>query len=465
MKMKNLGVVITDGVGFRNFILTDFIKESKNCFDKVIIFSCLPKFVYEEYNLDCEIIELEVFNENFLTWFLRKLKEVAHLQLHRKNNFGIQDGFKTNNSKTRTIRGYGTRFIVKFTSAFNSEKWILRYNSWQQKSFKNNKITNDYSKLLIENKVSLLFFTHQRPPFIAPLIYAAEQLKINTAAFIFSWDNLASKGRMAGNFDNYLVWSDLMKKELLQFYYSVSEKDIEVVGTPQFEPFIQINFGYDKNKLISKFKLDNEKPIILFTCNDSSSENDPIYLDLLAQFIIDKKLVKEVNLIVRTSPAEEPGRFKSIMDKYEFIKWNFPDWKVKRQNHQENWTQRVPSLEDLNDLKSLLKYCDLNINVLSTITLDSFIFDKPVINPVFGNSDNGMFDDQKFLKYDHLSKLVDSNASWIVKNEKEYLAAINKILSNEDDRKNAREKFNQLQIGKPLEGTSKRIAETLLKWM
>ncbi|HCQ12001.1 hypothetical protein [Flavobacterium sp.] len=463
--MKNLGVVITDGVGFRNFILTDFIKEAKANFDKVTIFSCLPKFVYEGYIVDCEIIELEVFNENFVTWFLRKSKEVAHLQLHRPTNFGIQDGFNTNNSKAHTTRGYATRLITKFTAFFNSEKWILRYNYWQQKSFKNNKITSDYSNLLIENDIAMLFFTHQRPPFIAPLLFAAEQLKIKTAAFIFSWDNLASKGRMAGNFDNYLVWSSLMKDELLQFYTSVNGKNVEVVGTPQFEPFVMENFGYDKNHLISKFNLDITKPIILFTCNDSSSKNDPLYLEILAQFIIDKKLVKDVNLIVRTSPVEEPERFKSIMDKHPFIKWNFPDWKVKRDNHQENWTQRVPSKSDLDDLKSLLEHCDLNINVLSTITLDSFIFNKPVINPVFGNEDNGMFNDQKFLKYEHLSKLVDSNASWIVKNEEEYLTAINKILKNEDDKEDARVQFNQLQIGKPLNGTSKRIAETLLKWM
>lgn len=463
--MKNLGVVITDGVGFRNFILTDFIQESKNKFDEVIIFSCLPKFVYDDFNLDCEIIELEVFKENFINWFFRKTKEVAHLQLHRKNNFGIQDGFKTNNSKAYTSRGFSTRFIVRFTSIFKSEKWILRYNSWQQKSFKNNEITKNYLKLLSEKEISLLFLTHQRPPFIAPLIYAAEKLKIKTSAFIFSWDNLASKGRMAGNFNNYLVWSELMKKELLQFYTSVKGENVEVVGTPQFEPFVMENFGYDKKQLISKFTLDNDKPIVLFTCNDSSSKNDPLYLDLLAQFITDKKLVKEINLIVRTSPAEEPERFKSIMEKHPFIKWNFPDWNVKRQNHQENWTQRVPSKSDLDDLKSLLKYCDFNINVLSTITLDAFIFNKPVINPVFGNDTNGLFNDQKFLKYEHLSTLVESNASWIVKNEDEYLTSINKILLNIDDKKNEREQFNQLQIGKPLHGTSKRIAETLLKWM
>ena len=216
--MKNLGIVITDGVGFRNFILTDFIKEAKSNFDNAIILSCLPKSVYEDLNLNCEIIELDVFNEKFINWFYRKAKEVAHLQLYKKNNFGINDNFNNNKTNSKSNRGFATRFIMKFTSVFHSEKWILRYNSWQQKSFKNNVITKAYKELLSDNKITSLFFTHQRPPFIAPLIYCAEKLNIKTAAFIFSWDNLASKGRMAGNFDNYLVWSDLMKRELLYFY-------------------------------------------------------------------------------------------------------------------------------------------------------------------------------------------------------------------------------------------------------
>lgn len=462
--MKNLGVVITDGVGFRNFILTDFIKEAKANFDKVIIFSCLPKSVYDELNLDCEIIELDVFTETFKNWFYRKAKEVAHLQLHRKGNFGIQDNFNSNKSQSNSNRGYATRLIFRLTSIFHSENWILRYNSWQQQSFSKHAITQQYKALLTEHKVTSLFFTHQRPPFVAPLIYAAEKLHIKTSAFIFSWDNLASKGRMAGNFDNYLVWSNLMKSELLAFYKSVNEQQVEVVGTPQFEPYTYPTIGYDKTKLVAKFQLYPEKPTILFTCNDSSSANDPIYLDLLAHFIQEKKLVKDVNLIVRTSPAEGPDRFKSISDKYPFIKWNFPDWTIKRQGHQEAWTQRVPSLADLNDLKSLLQHCDFNINVLSTITLDAFIFDKQVINPVFGNRENKLFDDQKFLHYAHLSKLVDSNASDIVKNESDYLAAINNILSGIDTKQQQRAAFNALQIGKSLEGTSKRIAQTLLKW-
>lgn len=459
--MKNLGVVITDGVGFRNFILSDFISESKANFDEVIIFSCLPKSVYETFNLDCKIIELSVFEESFYTWFFRKAKEATHLQLHAKGNFGITDNLNTTKSKAKNPRGYATRFIHKWSKFFHSEKLILKYNQLQQQTFHSNVITREYIELLKENKISLLFFTHQRPPFIAPLIYAAEKLRIKNSVFIFSWDNLASKGRMAGNFDFYFVWSDLMKQELQFFYQSVRENQIAVVGTPQFEPYAMDKYGWDKTYFENKFKIDNNKTTILFTCNDSSSQNDPIYLELLANFIANRKLIREVNLIVRTSPAEGPIRFESLAKKFPFIIWNFPDWKISREKHQEAWTQRVPSVEDLNDLKSLLKYCDLCINVLSTITLDAFIFDKPVINPVFGNRKNGWFDDQKFLHYKHLAILVDSKSTDIVKNEKEYLDAINRILERQDNKEVERNNFLKLQIGGALEDTSKRIAGKL----
>ena len=50
-KKKKLGVVVSDGVGFRNFILSDFIAETKILFDEVIVFSCLPKESFKPYLL------------------------------------------------------------------------------------------------------------------------------------------------------------------------------------------------------------------------------------------------------------------------------------------------------------------------------------------------------------------------------------------------------------------------------
>src|SRR5690606_38307304 len=140
----------------------------------------------------------------------------------------------------------------------------------------------------------------------------------------------ASKGRMAGNFNNYLVWSDLMVRDLLEFYPRIRESNIRVVGTPQFEPYVQDRFGYSKEGLFQKFSLKLNKPLLFFTCNDASSENDIIYLERLAEFIEEGKLIKEVNLVVRTSPAEDPKRFHKIKKRFPAIVWNVPDWEITR---------------------------------------------------------------------------------------------------------------------------------------
>ena len=197
----------------------------------------------------------------------------------------------------------------------------------------------------------------------------------------------------------------------------------------------------------------------MFTCNDSSSKNDPFYLELLADYIATNQI--KANLIVRTSPADEPSRFLYLQEKYPFIQWNFPDWTLTRANHAEPWTQRVPEFNDIVNLKSVLQFSDVIINVLSTIILDGFLFDKPSICPVFGNENKGFDSAIKFLEYAHLKQVEDSNAVLIVKAESEFMAAVNSVLQRPDALLPEQKKFVELEIGKPLEGTSQRIASTL----
>lgn len=462
--MKKLGVVITDGVGFRNFILSDFMNQANLVFDEVIILSCLPKEVYKEKVDLNKVIELDVFTEHFSTWLLRKLKEVTHLQIFAPNNFGINANLEKNYSKAFNFRGLATRLIFVWSRYIKSEKWINRYNKWQQKSFANNRTTKDYEKIINNQNLDLLFFTHQRPSYIAPLIYVANKLKVKTASFIFSWDNLTSKGRMAGDFDYYLVWSNLMKNELLHFYPSINYENIEIVGTPQFEPYVMPKYFMEKKAFFDKFGL-NEYLIITYSCGDvSTSKNDPLYVEIIAKAIMENRITNPVNFIVRTSPAEEPTRFNQIKNDYPLIVWNYPKWVQARSEHAELWSQRIPSEEDILDLRALMCYSAININMCSTMSLDFMLFDKNVINPVLGNSQNKLYDDQKYLSYKHYEAVVESGAVDIAKSENELIDFINENMENPNRKLQNQKKILELQIGKPLKGTGKRIAETLRQW-
>jgi len=460
--MNRIGVVIADGVGFRNFIMSDFINQLENSFDEIIIYSGLPIDVFKD--LDSEKVklrELAIYKESKKSWVYRKLKEVAHMKLHI-SFFGIKCSYDNGNpKKINSKRTLLTKIVYLLTNVFHSEQNVVFFEKLQYKSFSQSTIFNGYKKMLKEDSPKHLFFTHQRPFNIAPLLGAAKLNNISSSSFIFSWDNLASKGRMLGEFDHYLVWSELMKKELLYFYPKTSLNNVSVVGTPQFEPYVMDKYEVDKEAFYKKFDLDINKKIIYYSCGDvSTSRLDPLYIKTIAKAIKENKIL-DSNFIVRTSPAENETRFVDLKKEYPSIIWNFPDWKLTRVNHTETWSQRVPAIQDLKDLRGLLSYSDVNINMCSTMSLDIMLFDKPVINSVFGNKNNGLYNDQKYLNYVHYDKVVNSGAVVVAKNEAELISAINIELKTPQIRANQRRELLKLEIGKPLQGTSKRIVEEL----
>lgn len=460
--MKKLGVVITDGVGFRNFIMSKFIAEATEQFDKIIIYSGLPESCYLNLNNPkLEIKELTVFKEGKITWGFRKWKELGHLQKYR-SFYGMRNNLVSGYPRSNSARSLITKGLYFLTQYINANSSILFAEKLQFLSFSKNKITKEYIEILKKDQPSHVFFTHQRPPYLAPFLYAAIQSKITTSTFIFSWDNLASKGRMLGTFDKFLVWSQLMKDELLYFYPNVKDKDVYIVGAPQFEPYVLDKYKSSRKDFFSKFGLDSSEKIICYSCADVSiGENDPIVIKAIAKAIRNNEIRLPVQLLVRTSPAEDDSRFKAIRDEFPEIVWNVPKWVLTRENHQESWSQRIPSQEDIVDLRTLLENADLSINMCSTMSLDFMLFDKPVINTVFGNLENGLYNDQRFLNYNRYKKVIDGNAVTIAKDKYELIDQINQALENPKEREKDRTAMINLQIGQNLEGTSKRIASTL----
>ncbi len=461
---KKIAIVITDGVGFRNFVMSDFLPEIMQKFQKVTIYSGLPKAVYNDFlqSENLTIHELEVFYENKATWFFRKWKEIAHLTKF-KQFYGMNDNLVLGYPTSNSLHAILLKLLYHFTKYIHSEKSILFAEKLQFLSFSNHKITKSYQEFIKKDRPDLVFFTHQRPSFLAPLLYAFRKINIKTISFIFSWDNLVSKGRMLGTFDHFLVWSDLMKTEL-NYFYNTPNQQIKVVGTPQFEPYVLNRYASEKDTFLQKFGLCNNKKIICFSCADKTiGPNDALVIETIAQAIRDQKITTNVQFLVRTSPAEDAARFAETKSKFPEIIWNEPKWTLTRTNHAEAWSQRIPTHEDIMDLRSILEFSDLNINMCSTMSLDFMIFNKPVINTVFGNKTNGLYDDQRFLNYDHFKKVIDSGAVKIAKNAEELISEINILLDFPNAQNEQRKDLVKLQISKPLQNTSQRIAETLVE--
>ena len=65
------------------------------------------------------------------------------------------------------------------------------------------------------------------------IVSAAKQLGIPVLAFIASWDNISTKGRLEFKYDGYLLWSENMKRELHHFHPQTREVPSYIVGAPQ----------------------------------------------------------------------------------------------------------------------------------------------------------------------------------------------------------------------------------------
>ena len=165
---KKLGLVIVDGVGFRNYILSNFLNASTDNFDEIIIYSGLKESVYNlsEFN-NVKVVELEVYKENRTAEFWRKLNEVAHLFKHR-SFFGMNDTLNFTKPKGYSKRSILNRCIRLIGSFFHSEKNMRFYQKKVYKAFSHSLVTQNFIKILIVDKPDVLFFTHQRPPYIAP---------------------------------------------------------------------------------------------------------------------------------------------------------------------------------------------------------------------------------------------------------------------------------------------------------
>jgi len=458
---RTLGIVITDGVGFRNFVFSTFLDETAAGFEKIIIFSGLPYTAFPELDVaKFTIVELPVFSETKKNWFWRKLKEVAHLQKH-KSNPGIADNYEMNKAKSWSPHGLLVRLVYTVSSVFHSEKNILKYEKLQEQSFTGDATVAKYGEILKDHKPDILFFTHQRPPFIATLVFWAKKLQIPTASFIFSWDNLASKGRMASTFDYFLVWSDLMKSELLRFYPYTNPQTVSIVGTPQFEPYVLSQYDISRTEFYETFGLNPDEKILCYSCADATiGPNDPLVIATLAEGI-RSGAIDSCQLLVRTSPAEDERRFAETKTKYPEIKWNHPKWELTREGHPEPWSQRVPTREDLSMLKAILNFCDLNVNMLSTMSLDFMLFEKPVVNTAFGYGVNGLYNDQRFLQYEHYDNVVKSGAVKIAKNAEELYTNVNAYLRNPNLDLENRRKLIDMQVGKPLDETTQACVQAL----
>lgn len=285
--------------------------------------------------------------------------------------------------------------------------------------------SKEFDEKIKEYKPSLLLtatpgFSH----FDAEAILLAKKAGLKTASINFSWDNLHNGGMHFRHPDYLIVWNEIIKNTAMREYGYPQEK-VFVSGTMRFDPYFKNIPGEKTREEFLKAKdLDpNEKTILITTVTKGNYPDEHLLLGELLKVRDEGKFGGFPNILVRMHPKENFSNFKTYLDsKIKNLHVEFPG----RLLSKEMGTRIEIQEEDIANLKNTLKYSDVSINYLSTMTLESFIFDKPVVNINFPDKYH------RGYTFRHYKPIVDANAVFLSKSFEDFVSDINLCLKDKD---------------------------------
>ncbi len=458
----NLLLLIPDGVGVRNFILGDFLRQASEK-GPVYALHTIPENLLTAYSNGLghkvQWQPLVPYGDKPLSFTLRNALQYAQMHwadtraMRYIRNLPVRGSWRTKAAR---------RAASLIGRAAASSRGIQMLDRWHCSSVERLPEVEHYRQLFGEIKPSVLFCSHQRPPVILPPVLAARSLNIPTAAFIFSWDNLTTKGRIAAPFDYYLVWSEHMRRELLRYYPDVSPQQIHIVGTPQFDPYVDDRLLWPREEFFRRVGADPSRPLFCYSGGDTDTcPEDPEHVRVLMNLIRAGHIQKRPQVLLRPAPVDDGSRYDGVRRDYPELIYARPAWV-----HTEpgNWARVIPLSEDVQFLANLTHHADLNINVASTMTLDFAIHNKPIVNIAFDVASQPPFGKplwDYYYRFEHYRPVVELGAARFARSSEELADHVNSYIKDPGVDRANRQQLVQLEVDLPIGRSSQQIVQVL----
>lgn len=457
-----LALLLPDGVGVRNFLLGGFTALAGRA-GRVDVLHVVPDELLTELDSGCgpdvHWHRLEPAGEGRLLTTVRNSLAYAHMYWARTT------AMRRKLERPVASPTWGRWAIIQTARAVGrmaaSHSGIASLEQWHRRVARREPAVQRYRELFASVRPDILFCSHQRPPEIVPPVLAARELGIPTATFIFSWDNLTTKGRIAAPFDHYLVWSEHMAGELLRYYPDVLRDRVHVVGTPQFDPYDDARLRLSRADFFRDIDADPVRPLICYSGGDvGTCPDDAHHVRLVMEMIRSGRIQGRPQVVLRPSPVDSGERYRQVRTDFPELRYAQPAWVHTRAGA---WAGVIPRPSDVPFLANLTYHSDLNINVASTMTLDFAIQDRPVVNVAFDLSDPPPLGVpmKLYYEYEHYRPVSELGAARIARSAEQLADHVNDYLADPAlDRENRR-RFVELEVHLPLGESAGRILATL----
>lgn len=456
---KKIFILLPDGIGLRNFAYSKFHETAQKMGFNLVFWNNTP---FDIQSLGFKEIKMQNAKTYPTTDILKNARKTIEIDLNVKkfndnvyNSYKFPQSFKSIKSSLKNIL---TNILI---NCFSSDKGLKKIRNCIKNQEQKTDYFNECLATLQEEKPSLVFCTNQRPMLAIAPILAAQKLKIPTATFIFSWDNLP-KSTMVIETDYYFVWSDLMKNELIKYYPYINDNQIFITGTTQFEIHFDKNILVSKEKFFKEYNLDLQKEYICFSGDDeTTSPDDPKYLHDLA--IAVKNLnTKGYNLgiIFRKCPVDFSGRYNNIIENFKDIIVEIdPLWK----SIGTEWNAILPTKADNDLLANTINQTLFVANLGSSMVFDYITFNKPCCYFNYNQEVqlNPKWDIHTCYKYVHFRSMPSQDSVVWLNSSNEIETKIEQLLTNKISTEINAKKWFEIINQHPPEKASERICEAI----
>lgn len=460
-KRPRILLLITCGWAVRNYLRSGFLETLKSELDIVVM---LPN---HDRSLESEVRAMGINAERFYSYplpqklaFLNGLLVVAdsyHFGYYDPHLWdwvvALQSPLKQQYFRLHQLVGR----CMSFSLFYKAARWLERH--WLKEVSKK----GWYSNLFNEIKPDIVLSTN--PYSIDELFVTLQAIhrKIPTVAAIVSWDNLSYKGHLLANYSYYLLWSEAMQEDLLCYQPDLRKGQIFIVGTPQFDFHLRQDLICSREDFFRRIGGDPKRKLITYSANTKDAfPSEPEVVAQLWDAILRGYIIDNPQLLVRLHPNDTNERFASLRERCQGILLSRP-WPYYKE--RESWF--TPSLEELALLSNTLRYTDVNVNLASTMTLDTAIFDKPTVNVAFtaglDNSRNRRV--AHCHESCHYRQVIESKAAKVAFSLEELIKQLNVYLKSPELSSDERKRLVKRICG-PVDGKAyERIAHCILGFL
>lgn len=307
-------------------------------------------------------------------------------------------------------------------------------------------------------KPDLVFATNPVHGTNIALMKYARRVGIRLVGMMKTWDNLSSKGLLLVKPDVLIVPNRVVFNDALALGDMPKERLFDG-GCPQYDDYFKPEFFMTREEICAELKADPAKPLLLYCMGGIMNQDDPSEHLLMLDKAIEDGRLPPATIVLRSHPKYDVRVLQ--LDRFKHVSFYQPGQKVSDMVGEWELNDR-----DIQILMNSVRWADVEYSTGSTMTLESAIYDRPVVLIGFdGYTDRPYYQSVRHgLDVTHYRIVQETGGVWRVDSEAELIHATHAYIKDPSIHADGRKRLVADLVGS-IGGAGERIGQCIRSFL